>query len=372
MKRDVKVGLFLFAGLLLAGLVVFLIGDERKLFSSSATIEVKFQNAAGLKSGAPIRMAGIDIGHVSSVAHKPDPRDPYIYVALKITRESLGRIPKDSRASVAMKGLLGDKMIEVLPGSASEMVEEGGQIAGLEPEDMFGNVKEIAEEAKGTLRAVRKVGDRLNDKDLNENIQGSVKQMSALLKNVNEGEGYPHKFLTDKEEAERISKTLDNLQNLSGEITLTLKQARAVMGRVETGPGFAHDLIYGQGPKKEIAQIGALAEEITTSVKGIRQGNGIAKQVLYGGDGETKDLVTNLNSITNDMRVIVSNIRQGKGTVGALLVDPSVYEDVKTILGNVQRNDVLRALVRYSIKQDEKKPEVRVSDSKKQEEASKP
>ena len=53
-------------------------------------------------------------------------------------------------------------------------------------------------------------------------------------------------------------------------------------------------------------------------------------------------------------------MRQGKGTVGALLVDPSVYEDMKMVLGNVERNDVLRALVRYSIKQDEKKPEVQV------------
>jgi hypothetical protein len=47
--------------------------------------------------------------------------------------------------------------------------------------------------------------------------------------------------------------------------------------------------------------------------------------------------------------------------VGALLVDPSVYEDLKAVLGNVERNDVLRALVRYSIKQDEKKPPVEVS-----------
>jgi phospholipid/cholesterol/gamma-HCH transport system substrate-binding protein len=46
-------------------------------------------------------------------------------------------------------------------------------------------------------------------------------------------------------------------------------------------------------------------------------------------------------------------VRAGKGTVGALLVDPSVYEDLKMVLGNVERNRALRALVRYSIKKDE-------------------
>jgi phospholipid/cholesterol/gamma-HCH transport system substrate-binding protein len=58
----------------------------------------------------------------------------------------------------------------------------------------------------------------------------------------------------------------------------------------------------------------------------------------------------------------MADLRAGKGTLGALLVDPSIYEDVKSLLGNVQRNDALRALVRYSIKQDEKRPEVRVSE----------
>jgi phospholipid/cholesterol/gamma-HCH transport system substrate-binding protein len=46
----------------------------------------------------------------------------------------------------------------------------------------------------------------------------------------------------------------------------------------------------------------------------------------------------------------MKDIRAGRGTLGALLVDPSLYEDIKTLVGNVQRNEVLRALVRYAIR----------------------
>jgi phospholipid/cholesterol/gamma-HCH transport system substrate-binding protein len=60
--------------------------------------------------------------------------------------------------------------------------------------------------------------------------------------------------------------------------------------------------------------------------------------------------------MSDDLRVIVHNLREGKGTLGALLVDPSVYEDIKSVVGNVERNQVLRALVRYSIKADETRP----------------
>ena len=59
------------------------------------------------------------------------------------------------------------------------------------------------------------------------------------------------------------------------------------------------------------------------------------------------------------LRDIVRGVKQGKGTVGALLVDPSIYEDLKRVLGNVERNSVLRALVRYSIRRDEQAPEVK-------------
>ena len=55
-------------------------------------------------------------------------------------------------------------------------------------------------------------------------------------------------------------------------------------------------------------------------------------------------------------------MKAGRGTIGGLLVDPSIYEDVKTLVGNVERNQVLRALVRYSIKQNDGRPHAEVKD----------
>ncbi|MCK6591776.1 MAG: MCE family protein, partial [Polyangiaceae bacterium] len=57
--RDLKVGAFVLAGLLFSAVVIFLIGDERRLFSSSVVFKTKFADVQGLKSGAPIRMGGI-------------------------------------------------------------------------------------------------------------------------------------------------------------------------------------------------------------------------------------------------------------------------------------------------------------------------
>ena len=129
------------------------------------------------------------------------------------------------------------------------------------------------------------------------------------------------------------------------------------------GPGLAHDLVYKEDASRTLAQFGGAADEVATTLKGIREGNGMARSVLYGDEGSTQ-LMGNLNKASEDMSQIVADLRAGKGTLGALLVDPSVYEDVKLLLGNVERNKTLRALVRYSIKQDEQAPRIEVKDEK--------
>jgi phospholipid/cholesterol/gamma-HCH transport system substrate-binding protein len=68
-------------------------------------------------------------------------------------------------------------------------------------------------------------------------------------------------------------------------------------------------------------------------------------------------LIENLTAMSQDLRLIVADVRAGRGTIGGLLVDPSIYEDVKRLVGNLERNEILRALVRYSIREDEPRPQ---------------
>lgn len=361
MKRasDVKVGLFVFAGLVLSGLVIFLIGDERRLFSSAVTFQTKFSDVQGLKDGAPIRMGGIDIGHVDSVGYGKDPLDTTIYVTLSIVRSESGRIKQDSLARITTKGLLGDKMIEITKGKAHEAVPAGGEITAEEPDDMLNKVTGMAGKAQTTMDNIERLSGELAREELHRDLRQSVASANALLKGVNDGEGYAKRLLVDKAEADRITHLVSTLDRSANELNGTLRALNGILGRVEKGPGFAHDVIYGDGPSKEIAQFGAAAQEIAVTLKTVRESDSFLHDAMYGGKGDGAAALSNVTAMTGDLRAIVADVRKGKGTVGALLVDPSVYEDLKSVLGNVQRNDVLRALVRYSIKEDEqKKPPV--------------
>jgi len=360
-SRDLKVGIFVVLGLFFAGLVIFLIGDERRLFSKSVEFRTTFEDVAGLKAGAPVRLGGIDIGQVRSVAYdQNNPDDPTVYVTFWVTDTEKGRIRKDTRARVTTKGLLGDKMIELTMGGKEAAAEPGYVLASETSEDMMGKVGQMAGKAEEAIDNIAKATKPLGDEKLHKDLQGTIANMNHITNEIAHGQGYPTRLLSDPKEAERISRVVESLDRTAREAEGVLRDARRIVARVEQGPGFAHDLIYAESPKG-VTEFAAAANEIALTLKGVRESDSLVHDALYGGKGDGAEALKNVTAITADVRAIVADMRAGKGTVGGLLVDPSIYEDLKVVLGNVQRNDVLRALVRYSIKQDAKPPSVTVN-----------
>ncbi|HQP34796.1 MAG TPA: MCE family protein, partial [Polyangiaceae bacterium] len=226
---------------------------------------------------------------------------------------------------------------------------------------MFTEVGAITKKTDSVLGHLDKVSAKLADDGMQADLRSAVSSVNVIVKNIAHGDGYVNRLLTDRAEAERLSRAIENFERTTQELSQAAADIHKLTARINQGPGFAHDLIYSDQGSKSVQQFGDAAGELALTLKGIREGNGLARGVIYG-DTEQQQIVGNLNAMSRDMRDIVAGVKAGKGTVGALLVDPSVYEDMKLVLGNVQRNDVLRALVRYSIKQDEKKPAAEVKD----------
>src|SRR5690606_14904398 len=138
-----------------------------------------------------------------------------------------------------------------------------------------------------------------------KDVQQAVGSLNNILKSVDEGDGYAKRLLNDPQEAERLSRVVQNLDHTTRELTRAAQGISALIERINTGPGFAHDLIYEEGPGKALAQFGGAAEEVGATLRGIREGNGMAKSVLYGGDG-SEQMMQNLNAASTDLRSIVA------------------------------------------------------------------
>lgn len=363
--REIKVGAFVLAGFLVIGVLVFVIGEERSMFASKVEYKAIFKDVQGLKEGSAVRMGGYDVGSVVEVGYSDDPKDLQLYVTLSVVETEARRIREDSEAAIENKGLLGDKMVSIKVGSPDKpQIPAGGTIPAAQSDDlsqMLSRVSSIGAKAERVVGNLEKTTGALSDKEFTEDLKGTVKNLNDVLHSVDKGEGYVPKLLHDPKEAEKLSRTLSNLERTTSELNQTLRNVNAIVRRVEQGPGFAHDVIYGDGPNETLVSFGRAADEVALTLKGVREGNGPAKSLLYGDEG-SQEFMGNLNAMSKDLRHIVADVRAGKGTIGALLVDPSVYEDIKLMLGNVERNKTLRALVRYSIKRDEKAPKVEVVD----------
>ncbi len=359
MKREVKVGVFVLIGLVLTATVIFVIGQERRVFARRVEFTATFSDVQGLKVGAPVRLSGVDIGTVKSIAHSDSPTDDKLYVKLDIVREEAVRIRVDSLAKVTNKGMLGDKMLELSTGTPGRPeVPPGGTIASEDPSDfgaMLGRLGDMAKKTESVISNLDKATGTLAEAETRADLQAGLHSVTILLDGMAQGRGYAGKLMTDPAEAERISQTFLRLDQTLSKLNRTLDGVNRVLDRVNDGPGLVHALLYEESGKKSVESIGRASDEIALLLRGVREGNGVARTVLLGGAGQ-EELGDNLLATSKDLRVVMANVRAGKGTVGGLLVDPSLYEDMKRLVGDVSRNDVLRALVRYSIKEDEKRP----------------
>ncbi len=368
LPRELKVGAFVSAGLLVAGLVVFLLGDERRAFESKERFYAVFDDVQGLTRGSPVRMGGVDVGAVSSVGYSDNPRDNRLHVALDIVKSEARRIREDSVATIGNKGLLGDKMIVISVGSPNAReLPPGATVKSEPPQDLSAiadRLSTISEKAESVMENLQKTTDTFAEPDVREDLRTTVKSLSHILKTVDEGDGYLGRLLRDPAEADRLSHAIGSLDRATTELDQALAGVNAAVARVNSGPGFAHDVLYGEGPTDAVSQLGRAAGELATTLEGVRKGNGLAHGLIYGDDA-SQQLVGELNKITRDASEIVAGVRAGRGTLGALMVDPSVYEDLKMLLGNVERNKTLRALVRYSIERDEKVAPTQVVDPEK-------
>ncbi len=121
LKIETLVGLFVIAGVLAVAYLAVQIGGARFFGNETYTVEARFTNVGGLKTGADVRVAGVSVGRVRAV--RLDPESYAAYVAIDIRRGI--ELDDDTIVSIRTTGLIGDKFVALLPGGSGIPVEPG-------------------------------------------------------------------------------------------------------------------------------------------------------------------------------------------------------------------------------------------------------
>jgi phospholipid/cholesterol/gamma-HCH transport system substrate-binding protein len=119
---ELAVGFFMIIGIICLGYLSVKLGKMEVFGDEGYEIQAIFSNSGGLKSGASVVIAGVEVGRVKRIALDDYQAKVFIKLPLEV------RIQEDAIASIKTKGLIGEKYVEITPGGADELIEPGGRI----------------------------------------------------------------------------------------------------------------------------------------------------------------------------------------------------------------------------------------------------
>lgn len=370
-KLEIKVGLFVGMGIILFLGTLVGLGSEQNLFEQNYVLGTEFNEIAGLRTGAAVRLAGMDVGVVTAIQFNdpeegkassngestaaadapdevaaPQKGDKHISVRLRVAKRFKARIRADTLASIQTQGVLGDQYIALSLGSQGKPeVEPGGIIRSVDPESLFKDVPEIKEK----LLSITDQLDRALKGEDGEKATKSIAEILASVRNiiqeVESGKGVIHALVYDEAVTRDVKGTLAGLDK-------TIDSVAAITHEIQHGDGTLHALVYEDHIKDLVGSLKLTADNIDEVVMAVREGDGVIHSLLYEDEG--KNLIENLTEASADIRSMVEDIEEGRGTLGALIQDPTVYEDVKTLLGGAKRNKILKTYVRDTIRKNER------------------
>ena len=469
--QQLRVGVFVLAGLLVFAGLIYMLGRSAGLFERQYDLVASFGQTGGLIQGATVRLAGVAVGHVGEI-RLPEAGGAKVRVELLIARRVQDRIRADSIARIETLGLLGDKIIDITLGSpGAAILQAGGELQTEEPFDttrltqqgteLLRNLVDLSVELRTGLA-------RVTASPAGSDLVETVRALRSLVTEIERGQGALHRLVYDQKLGSALADTGETLRqigetvrrvdraladpraaDLAGEATRTLVEARTaaervnrILREVEEGRGLLHALVYDEGRvlkdlEAMLGRTGALltsvergegalglllrdpeaaraVRRVVTAADGLAQaverartedsvlralledptlagdlratarnfrevtgrlarGEGLlgaltqpggeesikqATQALerlgrfaeeLGGDAKLGETLADLRQAMADLRAVTGRIERGEGTLGGLVQDPTVYENLAAFLEGAQRSVLLRALIRAAI-----------------------
>lgn len=219
MKVETKVGLLFLGAVVIVVAFAYLLGAINP-FSNTHTLYVAYNFAGGIDVGSPVRVMGIKVGKVKSIKFDPTQKMPNgeevkLKIEIAVSKKAWGTVRRDSRFYINLAGVIGEKFLEISPGSLdSPVFEHGDLVRGEDPPridqlisqsyGLAGKIIEFVEKNEGTVTSTI---DALNG--LLGNFNKTLALMDKTTKNV------------------EVSKFLQNLVQISGDVAVVSKKLRS-------------------------------------------------------------------------------------------------------------------------------------------------
>jgi len=187
---------------------LFAVGDHQQLWHGGYTVHIRLANAGGLDVGSRVRVQGVNAGQVIALEQSRD-RGGDILVTLRLDGRFRTRLGADAKAEVKNEGLLGTKVVDIVPGSpATDSLVENSIIPGT-VESLTDDLRRLSIEGEKTMQDARVLAGRLSA--LGDRGEKAITELEGLTHDLREGEGpLGREVLATIKQVRESSQTVNN------------------------------------------------------------------------------------------------------------------------------------------------------------------
>ena len=279
-SNTLKVGIFVVTGLALFIVAIYLIGQNQNMFKKTFTISANFNNVSGLMQGNNVRYSGINIGTVKDITMV---NDSTITVEMNIDEKMVEHIKKDAIATIGTDGLVGNMIVNIIPGEGTADVVSSGDViqtyTKIGTADMLNTLSVTNENAALLTAKLLKVADAMSDEKgtlgmlINDTIVASnlkqtviqlkitsieaskaMKELNSIISSLDIENSVAGALLNDSLQTEKVKSLITNLEVASMEINDVIKNVNETVVQFKEGEGAINYLSNDKEFVKELEE----------------------------------------------------------------------------------------------------------------------
>jgi len=288
MGREIRLGFFFFAMLIVLGFVTLTVSQWTPWWAKRQRQTVQFPSADGLKRGDTVRVVGVPYGRVESVDYRRGEKRVDVVVSLDHKLD----LREDYAITIQESALIGGRYIEIFPGSEDAKPRDpSAPLVGKTLPSPMQELSKMVEENR-------------------TNIRETIRDVREVARTIREGPGTLHELISNRSLFDRAEKVIAHLEQVGEKLT--------------TGQGSAAKLLNDPGLYDDLRAVAGDLKEVAGQ---IRKGPGAVHDLLY--DPELgKDLraaVEDVRGTAAGLREIVEKVRTGEKPLLAYAVDEQTY-----------------------------------------------
>jgi phospholipid/cholesterol/gamma-HCH transport system substrate-binding protein len=324
---EVKVGVLILSALVLLAAFILIMGGVS--FQPTYSIFVDFDNPGGLQNGAPVRIAGVKVGKIAEIGFRggADPlgkRQALVRLKVQIEKQYQASVHENSIFYVTNQSVLGEQFLAIEPGSSDRPVlAEGASVRGLDPPRLDMLIAEMYELLHSTVSAMR--DNKAEIADAFEGLRKTIKGSGDFM---------------DKNGA-RLDRIAANVEKITVDGDETIRAARA---RFVDSPQIDRilanaDRLSGDAAR-DVPPLLADARGTLANARRASDAVGDPKQAakLKQAIDDVAEITARTKTVTVDAESILAHVKRGKGTVGAVVMDEQLYDDLQELVRDLKHN----------------------------------